>query len=92
MALVKKIKLGRSDTACMSERSVSRRGVRGEGQVRESVETHRATVSRLCIMGTVLRTCERDTGRQPETFGEIKGRVLCGGIDRTCVSLHAYVT
>ena len=25
-------------------------------------------------------------------FGEIKGRVLCGGIDRTCVSLHAYVT
>lgn len=64
----------------------------GEGQVRGRVETDGATVSRLCIMGTVLRTCETDTGREAETVRGNQGRVLCGGIDRTCVSLHAYVT
>lgn len=61
----------------MSERSVSRRGVRGEGQVRERVETERASVSRLCIMETVLGTCERDTGRQRETVrGNQRPRVM----------------
>ena len=39
---------------------MSERG--GESQVRGRVETCRASESRLCIMGTVLRTC--DDGQQ----------------------------
>lgn len=67
-------KNGRSDRACMSERRVSRRG----GQVCESVKTDLASKSRLCIMGTVLITCEMDTGRQPpeRDWGKSMPRVM----------------
>jgi hypothetical protein len=51
--------------------------VHGEGQVRGRVESDRASVSRLCIMGTVLRTCETDTGRERETVrGNQRPRVM----------------
>ena len=91
MALVKK-KNGARRHGVYEREEVSWHGVHGEGQVRGRVETEEASESRLCIMGTVLRTCETDTGREGETVRGNQGRVLCGGIDRRCVSLHAYVT
>ena len=64
IALLKKN--GRSNTAHIRERActVSRPGVHGRGQVRGSI-LH--SLGKVCIMGTVQRTCERETERLCET-------------------------
>jgi len=86
-----KIGLPKKEWGAATWRVSGRGGSRGEGGVRGSVGTERASVSRLCIMAAVQRTCERDAGVRGNQ-GRVFCRGLCGGIDRACVSLHAYVT
>lgn len=76
--------MGRSDTACMSERRVSRRGVvRGRGW-KQTGQVCRACAS----WGRCMSHAKWTRGRETETVRGNFGRVLCGGIDRACVRLY----
>jgi hypothetical protein len=78
MALIKK-KIGAQRYGVYEREACITAGdahVHGEGQVRERVETDGASESRLCIMETVLRTCEMDTGRAARD-GSGKSKAAC---------------